>query len=117
MVGTLYKFIAISPIVCRLQFDLNSKESQIADLRENIKSQQAETSKAKDELTSALAAMEKLKENFKAERAGWDTEKSALLKRAGDAEAALEPVSAELAGLKQQINAMTAAVFGKIASS
>ena len=88
---------------------MNGKESQVADLQENIKSQQAETSKAKDELTSALAAMEKLKESFKAEQVGWVTEKAALLKRAGDAEAALNPVTAELAGLKQQINAMTAA--------
>ena len=61
--------------------------------------------------------MEKLKESFKAEQAGWDTEKSALLKRAEDAEAALELVSTELAGLKQQINAMTVVVFGKIISS
>ena len=60
--------------------------------------------------------MEKFKESFKAEQAGWETEKAALLKRAEDAEAALEPVSSELAGLKQQINAMTAAVFGKIIS-
>jgi chromosome segregation ATPase len=96
-----------------LQADLNKKESQIADLQENIKSQQAETSKAKEELTSALTAMEKLKESFKNERAGWDTEKSTLLKRAENAEAALNPVAEELTGLKQQINAMTAAVFGK----
>ena len=57
--------------------------------------------------------MEKLKEGFKTEQAGWDSEKSALLKRAKDAEAALKPVSAELAILKQQINAMTTAVFSK----
>jgi hypothetical protein len=57
--------------------------------------------------------MEKLKESFKAEQTGWDTEKAALLKRAKDAEAALKPVTVELAGLKQQINAMTAAIFGK----
>jgi hypothetical protein len=79
-----------------LQADLNKKESQIADLQENIKLQQAETSKAKEELTSALTAMEKLKESFKNERAGWDTEKSTLLKRAEDAEAALNPVAEEL---------------------
>ena len=60
--------------------------------------------------------MEKLKESLKAKQAGWDTEKAALLKRAEDAEAALKPVTAELAGLKQQINAMTAAVFGKYLS-
>ena len=46
-------------INCLFQDDLSKKESQLADLQENIKSQQAETSKAKDELTSALAAMEK----------------------------------------------------------
>ena len=96
-----------------MQADLNKKESQIADLQENIKSQQAETSKAKEELTSALTAMEKLKESFKNERAGWDTEKSTLLKRAENAEAALNPVAEELTDLKQQINAMTAAIFGK----
>ena len=96
-----------------MQAELSKKESQITDLQENIKSQQAETSKAKDELTSALVAMEKLKESFKSERAGWDTEKTTLLKRAEDTEVALNPVAEELTGLKQQINAMTAAVFGK----
>ena len=96
-----------------LQTEKTIKESQIADLQENIKSQQAETSKAKEELTSALAAMEKLKESFKSERAGWDAEKTTLLKRVEDAEAALNPVAEELTSLKQQINAMTAAVFGK----
>ena len=95
------------------QADINHQGSQIADLQENIKSQQAETSKAKDELTSALEAMEKMNESFKNERAGWDTEKTTLLKWAEDAEAALNPVAEELTGLKQQINAMTAAVFGK----
>ena len=96
-----------------MQAELIKKESQIADLQENIKSQQSETSKAKDELTSALATMEKLKESFKNDRAGWDTERSTLLKRTEVAETAPEPVSTELISLKQQINAMTAAVFGK----
>ena len=100
-------------INCLLQADLNKKESQIADLQENIKSQQAETSKAKEELTSALTAMEELKENLKSERAGWDAEKATLLKRAEDAETTLKPVAEELTGLKRQINAMTIAVFGK----
>ena len=92
--------------------ELSKKEAQTADLQENIKSQQAETSKAKDELSGALAAMEKLKESFNKERADWDTEKSALQKRAEDAEAALKPVVDELTGVKRQIHAMTAAVFG-----
>ena len=44
-------------IVC-MQAELKTKENQIADLQENLKTQQAETSKAKEELTSALSAME-----------------------------------------------------------
>ena len=96
-----------------MQADLSQKESQIADLQDNIKSQQAETSKAKEELTGALAAMEQLKEGFKSERAGWDAEKATLLKRAKDVETALKSAVEELTGLKRQINAMTTDVFGK----
>ena len=100
-------------INCLLQADLTKEESQIADLQENIKSQQAETSKAKEELAGALTAMEQLKDGFKGERAKWETEKATLLKRAEDAEAALNPVTEELTVLKQQITAMTSAIFGK----
>ena len=100
-------------IVCLLHVDLSNKDSQIADLQENIKSQQAETSKDKDELKGALTAMEQLKDGFKSERADWETEKAALLNRAEDAEAALKPVAEELTSLKHQINAMTSAIFGK----
>ena len=57
--------------------------------------------------------MEQLKENFKNERLGWEAEKTTLLKKAEDADVALKPVAEELTSLKQQINAMTAAVFGK----
>ena len=57
--------------------------------------------------------MEKLKESFAKERADWNAEKSALRKRAEDAEAALKPVVDELIGVKRQVHAMTAAVFGK----
>ena len=57
--------------------------------------------------------MEKLKESFAKERADWNTEKSALRKRAEDAEAALNPVVDELTGVKRQVHAMTAAMFGK----
>ena len=64
-------------------------------------------------MTTALADMERLKKDFKADQAGWETEKSTLLKRAEDAEVALKPVAEELGGLKQQVNAMTAAIFGR----
>ena len=74
------------------------KESQVVDLRQNIQSQQEETSKAKSEPKTALENIEKLKKDFSAERAGWDTEKAAMLKRAEDAEASLKPVTEELFG-------------------
>ena len=99
--------------ICLLQADLSNKDSQVADVQENIKSQQAETSKAKDELKGTLTAMEQLKDGFKSERAEWETEKATLLKRAEDAEATLKPVAEELTGLKRQVNAMTSAIFGK----
>ena len=67
------------------QGELNMKESQVTDLRQNIQTQQSETSKAKPELKTALEDIEKLKKDFSAERTGWDTEKTALLKRAEDA--------------------------------
>ena len=96
-----------------LQAEQRSKDAQNSDLQENVKSQQAEAAKDKEEMTQALAIMEKLKETFTKDRANWKSEKSGLTKRAEDAEAALEPVVDELAGLKWQINAMTYAIFGK----
>ena len=96
-----------------MQAELKTKENQVTDLQENLKTQHAETSKAKEELASALSAMEQLKDSFKKKRADWATEKSALIKRAEDAEAALKPVADELTSIKQHVHAMTTAIFGK----
>ena len=46
-------------------------------------------------------------------KADFSVFQSALIKRAEKAEAALKPVVDELTGVKRQIHAMTAAVFGK----
>ena len=51
-----------------MQAELKTKENQVIDLQENLKTQQAETSKAKEKLASALSAMEQFKENFKKKR-------------------------------------------------
>ena len=96
-----------------MQAELKTKETQITDLQENLKYQQTETSKAKEELISALSIMEQLKKDFKKERADWATEKSALTKRAEDAEAALKTVVDELTSIKRHVHAMTTAIFGK----
>src|SRR3954467_14497129 len=95
-------------------YHLVTKENQLTDLQEILKSQQAETSKAKEELTSALSVMEQLKEDFKKEQANWVTEKAALTKQVENAEAALKPVVDELTSVKRQVHAMTAAIFGKL---
>ena len=58
-----------------MQAQIINKDSQIANLQENVKSQQSETSKAKDELKTALTAIEQLKEGFKNDCASWETEK------------------------------------------
>src|SRR3954467_1148410 len=103
----------LNHITVGLQAELKVKENQVAHLQENLKSQQAETSKAKEELTSALGSMEQLKEGFKKERADWATEKAALAKKIEKAEASLKPVTDELTSVKRQVHAMTAAIFGK----
>lgn len=95
------------------QAELTEKDSQINDLRANIKTQHSETSKAKSELKTALENIEQLKQSFSTDKTGWETEKAALLKRAEDAEAALKPVTDELSGLRHQINNMKLAIFGK----
>ena len=96
-----------------MQAEVRIKEDRITDLQETLKTQQAEASKEKEELASALSAMEQLKESFKKKRADWATEKSALIKRAEDAEAALKPVADELTSIKRHVHAMTTAIFGK----
>ena len=113
MLGTSRIEIIIWPVHRTLQAELNMKESQVADLRQNISTQQSATSKAQTELKTTLEEMEKLKKDFKADRNGWDIEKAALVKRAEEDEAALKPVTEELSDLKRQINSMTAAIFGK----
>ena len=95
------------------QAELTEKDSQINDLRANIKTQQSETSKAKSELMIALENIEELKQSFSVDKTGWETERVALLKRAEHAEATLKPVTEELSVLKHQINSMTAAIFSK----
>ena len=97
-----------------MQAEGRIKEDRITDLQEILKTQQAETDKAREELTSALSMTEQLKEGFEKERTDWATEKADLIKRAENAEAALKPVVDELTAVKRQVHSMTAAIFGKL---
>ena len=97
-----------------MQAEIKIKEDRIADLQEALQTQQAETDKAKEELTSALNTAERLKKIFKKGRADWATDKAGLTKRAENAEATLKPVVDELTAVKRQVHSMTAAIFGKL---
>ena len=90
------------------------KEDRITDLQEILKTQQAKTDKAREELTSALRITEQLKEGFEKERTDWATEKADLIKRAENAKVALKPVVNELTAIKRQVHSMTAAIFSKL---
>ena len=95
------------------QTELTEKDSQLNDLKANIKTQQSETSKAQSELRISSENIEQLKQTFSADKDSWETKKAALLKRAEEAEAALKPVTDELSGLRHQITNMSLAIFGK----
>ena len=97
-----------------MQTEVQIKEHRITDLQETLKTQQAETDKAREEITSALGITEQLKEGFEKERTDWATEKADLIKTAENAEAALKPVVDELTAVKRQVHSMTAAIFGKL---
>lgn len=88
-------------------------ESNIANLKKSLATQQNERAKAELSLKSSLEDIEKIKANFDGERATWETEKATLVKRAEDAEAELKSKTEELTSLKWHISRMTAAIFGK----
>ena len=88
-------------------------ESDLADLKSRLKTQEMETRKANAKFVSSIAAQEKLKTEFDAERKSWAEEKNALVTRAEQAEKALTEKTVELSGLKRQVSQMVAAIFGK----
>ena len=88
-------------------------ESDLADLKSRLKTQEMETRKANAKFVSSIAAQEKLKTEFDAERKAWAEEKAALVTRAEQAEKALSEKTAELSSLKRQVSQMVAAIFGK----
>ena len=57
------------------QAELTEKDSQVNDLKANIKTRQSEMSKAKSELKTALEDIEQLKQSFSADKTGWETER------------------------------------------
>ena len=87
--------------------------AEITELRNRLAVTETSSAKAKDDLALSLTNAEKLKNDFEAEQTVWEVQRNALEKRAKDAEEALNPVTQELTGLRQQIELMTSAIFGK----
>ena len=92
---------------------MTRRAAEVTELRNRLAATETAAAKAKEELALNLTSAEKLKKDFEAERSAWEVQRNALEKRAKDAEAALNPVTQELASLKQQIELMTSAIFGK----
>ena len=89
-------------------------QSQLADLKNRLELQEAETRKADSKFKFSLDETENLKTDFNTEKAVWAEEKAALIKRAEKAEASLEEVTTNFASLQHHINQMNFAIFGKI---
>ena len=96
-----------------MQAELNRNADEINELRSRLAKTKSAASKAKKDLQVSLKTAEDLKKYFEEERTTFEVQKKDLEKKIQDAEGALNPVTEELTGLKQQIELMTSAIFGK----
>ena len=89
-------------------------ESEIADLKNQLKLQELETQKANSKFEFSISEQEKLKKNFESEKKAWVDERASLVTRAETAEASPAEATTELSDLKRQISQMVSAIFGKL---
>ena len=92
---------------------MNRNADEINELRSRLAETESAASKAKKDLQVSLKTAEDQKKYFEEERTAFEVQKKDLEKRVQDAEGALNPVREELTGLKQQVEMMTTAIFGK----
>ena len=96
-----------------IQATISQFESEIADLKSQLKLQELETQKANSKFEFSISEQEKLKKNFESEKKAWVDERASLVTRAETAEASLAEATTELSDLKRQISQMVSAIFGK----
>ena len=96
-----------------IQVTISQFESEIADLKSQLKLQELETQKANSKFEFSISEQEKLKKNFESEKKAWVDERASLVARAETAEASLAEATTELSDLKRQISQMVSAIFGK----
>ena len=96
-----------------MQATISKFESEIADLKNRLATQESEIEKANSKFEFSVSEQEKLKQNFESEKKIWADEKAALVTRAETAEASLAEATAELSDLKRQISRMVSSIFGE----
>ena len=97
-----------------MQATISQFESELADLKSRLKTQELETQKANSKFEFSVSEQEKLKKSFTTDKKNWADEKASLVTRAETAEALLAESTAELSSLKRQISQMVSAIFGKL---
>ena len=96
-----------------IQATTSQFESELADLKSRLKTQELETQKANSKFEFSVSEQEKLRQNFESEKKVWADERASLVTRAEAAEASLAEATNELSNLKRQISQMVSAIFGK----
>ena len=97
-----------------MQATISQFESEIADLKSQLKLQELETQKANSKFEFSISEQEKLKKIFESEKKTWVDERASLVTRAETAEASLAEATTELSDFKRQISQMVSAIFGKL---
>ena len=97
-----------------MQATVSQFQSELADLKSRLKTQELETQKANSKFEFSVSENEKLKKKFESEKKVWADEKASLVTRAETAEASLAEATTELSDLKRQISQMVSAIFGKL---
>ena len=96
-----------------IQATISQFESEIADLKSQLKTQELETKKANSKFEFSVSEQDKLRKNFESEKKIWADERALLVTRAEAVEASLAEATTELSDLKRQISQMVSAIFGK----
>ena len=87
-----------------MQATISQFESEIANLKSQLKLQELETQKANSKFEFSISEQEKLKKFFESEKKARVDERASLVTRSETAEASLAEATTELSDLKRQIS-------------
>ena len=96
-----------------MQATVSQFEAEIAELKNQLKTQELEAQKANSKFEFSISEQEKLKKNFESEKKAWVDERASLVTRVEIAETSLAEATNELSNLKRHISQMVSTIFGK----